>query len=173
MLYEPGKAIRNLHIALTDGWRYGMILKFVEDWEWYFQMYPQPGKVDERALQPYRLTRTRAEQMAKELEAELIEEMRKAFVSKNGSFFRQVADCLEEKDQLADKNRVWLSALCFDWITGAQKNFYTYQQLVEMANKRIGWNVSTRRMATICKQLGIKVRKAKRGRPRKTRNRWK
>jgi len=153
-----------------------MTLKFIEDWDWYFKLYPQPGKFDERALQPYGLTKKQAEEIAKDLEMALIGEMRKAFASENGSFFRQVADCLEERNQLADKNRIWLSAVCFDWKTGAQKDFYTYRQLVEMAKERTGWKVSPRRMATVCKQLGIKVRKAKEGAPRgprKTRNRFK
>jgi hypothetical protein len=162
--YKPGDVTGNIDAAITAGWKYGMILKTVDDWATILRVMPKPGEFDKDALAYFRCAPKTAQGWRNELVSELAGQMDNAIAKHDGTFFHRLADCIEEREQLPDENRLWLLATCFDWETRKQKAFFTSGQLVQMAAKHRRWIVSPRRMETICSQLGIKRRKAPEGR---------
>jgi hypothetical protein len=171
--YTPRDAWGNLRIA-----RFGKLepelVMFLREAEETFAVKPNRSEFVPDKKRPW-LTKRMAEDDVKQMEDTLLRQLRFALAKRDGSYFRSLAQAIEDRQYEADANRTWLFFLCFKYereqpltkkgmITRrwVQRRFFTTPQLVDMAEKR-GWQVSVRRMADVCHALGIRFTQ---GRPK-------
>jgi hypothetical protein len=152
--FQPGATWRNINLALHGTKFSREVLEFGESW------------VSLMATKT-RLSDPRCVDFLNEVEAYFCNSIK----AKDGSFFRALANWIEQHEQEYERERLWLLALCFNWTSSTRKQvvFFECKDLQRLAKERIGWDVDERRLRTICAQLGIRFKHGKEGRPRKTR----
>jgi len=96
-----------------------------------------------------------------EMMVELAAELDKAIAAHDGTWFKQLADLIEnhDKDREDQKHRTWLIAM---QRTGRAEKM-TVEQIVDAAAV-IDWYPDAAQILRWCKEMGITTRKGKRGR---------
>ena len=168
--YTAGEVWQNLSLALHGNKYPHEVLDYLSGWQSLFELNPRPGVYNAELMRHFKQTK---KTIADGLNAqhEITRRIfQTALKNRDGSDLRLLADIVDEWENLSDPNRLWLLALCFNW-TPPRKQMcrLTCPELVKLASAR-GWKITQRRMLVLCKELGIKLRKAKEGRPAKTRN---
>ncbi|MBI4328200.1 MAG: hypothetical protein HY674_23470 [Chloroflexi bacterium] len=163
--------MKNVSLALWGTKFSRDIQLFGRGWRWLFELMPTPGEYSQEMLRVYGSNKTLAERQRREFMRKVETVVRDAIKFRDGSFFREFADWIEDYDELCDRERLWLLAPCFDWTSHRkQTKFFTCKELVQLAKERRVWkDVDERRSRTLCAQLGIRLKKDREGRPHKTR----
>jgi hypothetical protein len=170
--YSPGAVWKNLGLALRGNKHAGDVQQYVDYWEFLLRLMPEPNKFNRELMRYHGHTEKTVAEGFAELNAITRNIMQDALKRRDGSILKKIAEFIDARDELSDKQRLWLLALCFDWTPPRkQKAFFTCRELVEMAKERIGWITDQRRMLSICTSLGIKLTQGKPGRPRNSEKR--